>query len=77
MKCVVCRTGETKPGVTTVTLDRAGTVLVFRKTPAQICANCGEAYLDSGTSKRIIEEAERAAATGIQIDVREFSLTST
>ena len=30
MKCVVCKKGETKPGKTTLTLERDGTTLVFK-----------------------------------------------
>ena len=43
MKCVVCKLGETRPGQTTVTLERQGAALVVRSVPAQVCENCGEA----------------------------------
>jgi YgiT-type zinc finger domain-containing protein len=41
MKCVVCKHGETRPGHTTVTLERDGGALVIRKAPAEVCENCG------------------------------------
>jgi YgiT-type zinc finger domain-containing protein len=45
MKCVVCKLGESREGHTTVTLERDGAAHVVRKVPAQVCDNCGEAYV--------------------------------
>ena len=42
MKCVVCKSGETHEGTTTVTLERDGLTLVMKEVPAEICDNCGE-----------------------------------
>jgi YgiT-type zinc finger domain-containing protein len=46
MKCIICKNGETKPGNATVTLEREGTTLVIKGVPADVCANCGEEYVD-------------------------------
>ena len=51
MKCVVCKLGDTREGHTTVTLEREGAALVVRKVPAQVCANCGEAYVSADVTK--------------------------
>jgi len=64
MKCVICKYGETNPGHTTVTLERGQTVLVFKKTPAQVCDNCGEAYVSEKITAQLLEEAEKAAKPG-------------
>ena len=72
MKCVICKQGETFPGTTTVTLDRAGATLVFKNVPAEVCANCGEAYVDETASERLLQIADEAARTGILVDVREY-----
>ena len=45
MKCVICKTGRTHPGTTTVTLQRDNSVVVIRDVPAEICEDCGEYYL--------------------------------
>ena len=50
MKCVVCKSGEARPGTTTVTLEREGLTLVMKEVPADICVNCGEDYVDSSVS---------------------------
>ena len=73
MKCMICRVGETRLGVTTVTLERNGAVLVFKKTPARVCGNCGEVYVEEDVTKELLLEADAAVHVGVQVYVREFS----
>ena len=72
MKCVICKAGETSPGKTAVTLERGSMTLVFKGVPAEVCGNCGEAYVEAGLSRRLFESAEEASRSGVQVDVREF-----
>lgn len=72
MKCVVCKQGETRRGTATVTLERDGMVLVFKKVPAEVCEVCGEEYVDEETAKRLLAAAEEAARAGVQVDIREY-----
>jgi YgiT-type zinc finger domain-containing protein len=72
MECVVCKHGETKPGTATVTLERGGTTLVIQDVPAEVCGNCGEAYVGEETARRLLKDAEEAAHAGVQVDVRRF-----
>jgi len=72
MNCVICKQGDTQPGNVTVTLERGGTTLVFKQVPAQVCANCGEAYLDDATTSQLLEDAEAALKAGVQVEVRAF-----
>lgn len=72
MKCVICQQGETAPGRVTVTLERGGATLVFKDVPAQVCENCGEAYLDEAVSRRLLESATAAVRAGVQVEVRSF-----
>lgn len=73
MKCVICKQGETRPGHTTVTLERGQAVLVFRNVPAQVCTNCGEAYVSEEVTAQLLEEAEEAVQARVQVDVRELA----
>lgn len=73
MRCVICKTGVTRSGVTTITLERGKTTLVFKQVPAQVCENCGEAYLDELTTQTLLEIAENAAQSGVQVEVRHFA----
>jgi YgiT-type zinc finger domain-containing protein len=50
MKCVICKHGETKPGLVTVTLERDECIIVLKKVPAEICDNCGEYYLSDAVT---------------------------
>lgn len=72
MKCVICKDGETQPGLATVTLEREGMTLVVKAVPAMVCGNCGEEYVDEATTARLLRIAEDAAKAGVQVDVREF-----
>jgi YgiT-type zinc finger domain-containing protein len=72
VKCVICKVGETRPGRTAVTLERGTTTLVFKAVPAEVCANCGEAYVAEEVSRQILAASEHAARSGVQVDVREF-----
>ncbi len=73
MKCVICKQGETQAGHTTVTLERDRAVLVFRNVPAEVCANCGEAYISEEITAQLLEEAEEAVRARVQVDVRELT----
>jgi YgiT-type zinc finger domain-containing protein len=73
MKCVICRQGETREGLTTVTLERGPTVVVIRGVPAQVCDNCGEAYVDEDITARLLTEAEDAASAGNEVEVCNFA----
>ncbi len=75
MKCVVCKSGETREGHTTVTLERDATALVVRKVPAQVCDNCGEAYVSAEVTRRLLQSAREALRAGVEVDIREFAAT--
>jgi YgiT-type zinc finger domain-containing protein len=75
MKCVVCKLGETREGHTTVTLEKDGAALVVRKVPAQICDNCGEAYVSAEVTRRLLQSASEALRAGVEVDIREFAAT--
>ena len=72
MKCVICKHGETRRGTATLTLVRDGTTLVVKGVPADVCANCGEEYVDETTTARLLRAAEEAAQAGVQVDIREY-----
>jgi YgiT-type zinc finger domain-containing protein len=57
----------------TVTLERENTIVVFRSVPAEVCQNCGEAYLDAATTRHLLHIVEEAAQIGVQVDVRHYA----
>ena len=70
MKCVICKQGETRPGTTTITLERGAFTMVVKAVPAQVCQNCDEAYVDETTTKALLKTAEHQAKAGSQVEVR-------
>ena len=72
MKCVICRKGVTQSGAVSVTLERADTTIVMKSVPAEVCGTCGEQYVDEETTQRLFAEAERAARSGVQVEIRTY-----
>ena len=75
MTCVICKAGETRPGKTAVTLERGTMTLVFKSVPAEVCQNCGEAFVSAALSRQLLHTAECAVRSGVHVDVREFVAT--
>ncbi|HWR20369.1 MAG TPA: type II toxin-antitoxin system MqsA family antitoxin [Verrucomicrobiae bacterium] len=73
MMCVICKNGTTQLGKATITLEREGTILVIKGVPAQVCANCGEEYVDEATTSLLLKTAEEVVQTGVQVDVRQYA----
>jgi YgiT-type zinc finger domain-containing protein len=72
MKCVICKTGEVKPGTTSFSVERGEMTLVLKRVPARVCDQCGEAYFDEATTRRIEEIAERVQEAGVQVAVQDY-----
>jgi len=72
MKCVICKHGKTEKGTATVTLERTKVTIVFKDVPAQVCANCGEEYIDSLVTQQLLRSAEEAEKSGVEVDVRHY-----
>ncbi len=73
MKCVICKHGSTNNGLVSVTLTRGKTVVVFKDVPAQVCPNCGEYYLESDVSKKIMARALIAAEAGTEVEIVRYA----
>lgn len=72
MRCVICKQATTKPGTTTITLERDGLTLVVKNVPAEVCPNCGEAYVDEQATAHVLQTADQMAQTGTQVDIRQY-----
>jgi YgiT-type zinc finger domain-containing protein len=69
---MICKHGNTEPGLTTITLTLGSTTVVFRGVPALICDNCGEECVDEETTSRLLAIAEEAVRAGVHVDVRDY-----
>jgi hypothetical protein len=54
-------------------LERGDTVLVVRRVPANVCENCGEAYIDANAFDRLQSMLDDASGSRIQVEVREYA----
>ncbi|MDB9476817.1 MULTISPECIES: type II toxin-antitoxin system MqsA family antitoxin [Aphanizomenonaceae] len=73
MKCVICKHGETKPGLVTVTLERDECIIVLKKVPAEICDNCGEYYLSDAVTEQVLDKAELAITKGAELEIIRYA----
>ena len=62
MKCVMCKGGELAPGKTTVKVQGGETFVIIKNVPADVCRDCGEAYLDGNVALKIEKQVEEAVA---------------
>ena len=69
MKCVICKTGTTKQGLVTVTVDVKGTIVVIRDVPAKVCSNCGNYYLSSEITNIITKKVQDAVSKGAEVEI--------
>lgn len=72
MKCVVCKIGDTAPGYATALLERSGAVIVFQAVPADVCTNRGEEYVSGKVGANLLDQAQRSATLGTQVDIRAY-----
>ena len=72
MKCVICKTGETRSGTASIVLERGGTTILIRDVPGEICDTCGEVYHDAEITGRLSDQAERAYRDGVDVEVRRY-----
>ena len=56
-----------------MTLERQGVIIVFRDAPAEVCENCGERYIASEATARLLEQVGQAVASGVQVEVRSYA----
>jgi YgiT-type zinc finger domain-containing protein len=68
---VMCRAGETRPGRTTVVLQRGGATVVINDVPAQVCENYGEEYVDEKVAEAVLTAAESAVRVGARVEIRD------
>ncbi|HEX2572479.1 MAG TPA: type II toxin-antitoxin system MqsA family antitoxin [Polyangia bacterium] len=73
MTCQLCRHGNALPGTTTVVLRRGEATIVIKGVPADVCENCGEAYLAEAIAERVYAAAESAVRSGAEVEIRRFA----
>ena len=72
MICVICKNGETVPGETIYTGMEGETIVVVKGVPANVCDNCGEAYISSETTARLFKTVNDSANSNAEVVVMTY-----
>ena len=46
--------------------------MVVKCVPAQVCPNCGEAYISEEITAKLLKDAEERANLGAQVEIRQY-----
>lgn len=76
MECVICKNGQTAPGIVSVTVERENSIVVIKDVPALVCNNCGHYYLTNATSQKIFLLANESIERGAEIEILRLKLAS-
>ena len=71
--CVICKTGELRPGTTTDAAQLDGLTIIVKGVPAEICSRCGEVYYDSVTTGRLLAIQRDAARRGVTLAMIDYA----
>ncbi|MGH9000458.1 MAG: type II toxin-antitoxin system MqsA family antitoxin [Acidimicrobiia bacterium] len=61
--CAVCA-GDARPATTSYTFEREARTLVVKDVPADVCVNCGEAFVNDLVAGHLLEMAARNRRSG-------------
>ncbi|MEQ8974451.1 MAG: type II toxin-antitoxin system MqsA family antitoxin [Coleofasciculus sp. C1-SOL-03] len=73
MICVICKHGETQPGMVTVTLQRNECIVILKGVPTDVCDNCGEYYLSDTVTEQVLQRAEVAINNGAEVEILRYA----
>lgn len=62
MRCLICNHTGMNQGTTVLPVERGNASLLITDIPAQVCANCGEAYTGEDTARDVQELANETLA---------------
>lgn len=71
--CFLCKNDALRPGVTDTSLTRGDVAMVVKGVPAQVCTNCGEAYLERAVYERLKAEFNAAEMAGVEFMSRRYA----
>ncbi len=54
-------------------MDRAKTVVVIREVPADVCRQCGEAFLSTEVAQIVSDRADEAVRKGAEVEIVRFA----
>jgi len=73
--CSICKIGELATGKVTVTLERDGSIVLLKNVQAQVCNNCASYFLDTATTRNVLQKAENSVKNGAELEVIQMETT--
>lgn len=69
MKCVICKSGTMLRGQVTVTLEKAGSIILIKEVPAMVCDVCEHYYLDEKIAEEVLKRGNDGLSKGTELEV--------
>lgn len=63
-RCYFCRVGKLEERQVTLTVQKAGRLMVLEDVPAEVCDSCGEQYFSPEVSRKIEMKVSEILETG-------------
>ncbi len=76
MNCTTCKHGTLHKGLATVTFNRDGSVIVFKKVPAQVCDTCQDFVVDEATARELLILSAEEAKRGAEVSVLNYKIAA-
>jgi YgiT-type zinc finger domain-containing protein len=73
MKCALCRTGETGPGIVTFPIQKGATTIILKGVPAEVCDTCGEQFFSEEVTDKIMKVVDEAVKKGAEVEILRFA----
>jgi len=69
MICLICRQADIADGLTSIHFERGELKMEVKAVPAQVCPNCGEAYVEAEIAAQLLMRAEEVSAQELAGDL--------
>lgn len=73
MTCPICKSGFMTVGHTSLTFEKNGATVVVKDIPANVCDNCGEAFVPEEIARHVHEVVEAELKKGIEVEVVHYA----
>ena len=73
MNCPICKSGNMAEGLTSITFERANATVVVKSVPANVCDNCGEAFIAEEIARKVHDVAETELKKGVEVEIVHFA----
>ncbi len=73
MNCPICKSGNMAAGHTSMTFERANATVVVKSVPANVCDNCGEAFVAEEIARKVHDVVEAEFKRGVEVEVIHYA----